>query len=336
MKRIHIIAWDNGGGSSRNIKITSDMLDQPGIQVSVTRVPDMAHRIGPYRIARYVQALLIFGLYKLPANLPKFRSGPKFDLNLFEEILVPQWFPHARVNCLIPNPEWFRSHWRPFLPGIDWVLCKTRHAQTIFGGLGCRTEFVSFSSMDRFEKGYSKDYNSFFHLAGRSLQKGTNVLIDLWARHPEWPRLTIIQSPANARQVSVPNVDYISAYLDDAVLRRLQNIHGVHLCPSEAEGFGHYIVEAMSCKALTVTTNAPPMNELATPDRAVLVDYYTTSPQRLGTNFYVDPHALESKIDTILGSDNATKKRLGENARQWYEENDRFFKRKLVEVVSSL
>jgi glycosyltransferase involved in cell wall biosynthesis len=116
-------------------------------------------------------------------------------------------------------------------------------------------------------------------------------------------------------------------------LRNYQNSCGVHLCLSEAEGFGHYIVEAMSCKSLTLTTNAPPMNELVTQNRGVLVEYFKTKPQRLGINYYVNPSDLETKIDRALGMDSMSKKVLGENARDWYLENDRFFKHKIVEII---
>ena len=56
----------------------------------------------------------------------------------------------------------------------------------------------------------------------------------------------------------------------------------------------------MSTKALTLTTNAPPMNELITPERGLLVNYHNTKPQRLGTNYYVDPQNLEEKIEEVL------------------------------------
>jgi glycosyltransferase involved in cell wall biosynthesis len=110
----------------------------------------------------------------------------------------------------------------------------------------------------------------------------------------------------------------------------LQNSIGVHLCPSEAEGFGHCIAEAMSCGALTLTTNAPPMNELITADRGILVNYNKTRRQRSGTNYYVDPVDLERKINEIIQMDPALKQLLGQRARDWYEENDRFYRTQLV------
>lgn len=59
-------------------------------------------------------------------------------------------------------------------------------------------------------------------------------------------------------------------------VRRLQNSHGIHVCVSEREGFGHYINEARAVGALVVTTNHPPMNELITEETGVLVQPYRT------------------------------------------------------------
>ena len=121
--------------------------------------------------------------------------------------------------------------------------------------------------------------------------------------------------------------------LDDAALMALQNTFTIHLCPSEAEGFGHCIAEAMSCGAVTLTTDAPPMNELITPERGVLVDYHRMKKQRAGANYYVDPLDLERKIEAILRLDDASKLRLGQRARSWYEDNDRAFRTQLVAAL---
>ena len=326
MKHINIITRDNQSGLTKDAKIIADILRKAGFRVSVFEVgkPTVGHKL--HRISTYVE--------RFASNT--LRRKPPYDINVFLEDVFPVWFPYARINCMIPNQEWFRDYYVPHLPRFDWVLCKTKYAQDIFKQLGCRTEFISFTSLDRLDENYSKNYEQFFHLAGSNRQKGTKPIIDLWLRHPEWPRLTVIQNPQNARNVSAANIEYITAYVSTEVLSRYQNSCGVHLCLSEAEGFGHYIVEAMSCKAVTVTTNAPPMNEIITSERGLLADYHTTKEQRLGTNYYVDPDALEQKIEEILAMNEAKKQQLGGNARAWYEENDQFFQRRLVEVIEKL
>ena len=335
MQHVNIISVDNGAGLSRSIRILSDILGHAGMRVTVslTRAPSPLG--GLTRALSALPRPLAFRLGQLARSAHAWRRR-RFDLNIFVEIIRPGWFPFARANCLIPNQEWFEDRWRRLLPQFDLVLCKTKAAQRIFSDLGCPTEYISFTSPDRLNESCARDYGLPFHLAGQSQQKGTKTVIELWLRHPEWPQLAIVQNPASAQQTTASNINHILAYLDDEALRRYQNTHGIHLCPSEAEGFGHCIVEAMSCKAVAIVTNAPPMNEIAAPERAVLVEYATCKPQNLGVNYHVDPRALERRIDEVLGMDEAAKRQMGERARAWYLENDRFFRKRLVRVVTGI
>jgi hypothetical protein len=312
MKSINIIAGNNGLGLDRDIEVLATALQAAGFTVAVKGI--------------------------LKATGGRLRKLP-YDVNLLLEHISPVVLPFARINCLLPNPEWFRDECQPHLGAIDWVLCKTRHAQTIFQGLGCKTEFLSFSSLDRFDARQPKNYNAFFHLAGSSLQKGTQTVIDVWLCHPEWPPLVIIQNQRNrptVKYVPAQNIEYMDNYLDEARLCQYQNSSGIHLCPSETEGFGHSLVEAMSCKAVIITTDAPPMNEIVTAERGLLAEFRGTQPQRLGVNYYVDPASLEQRVTEVLGMSQTAKQHLGERAREWYRENDRFFKRRLAEVMGGL
>ncbi|MES2199112.1 MAG: glycosyltransferase [Chlamydiota bacterium] len=63
-------------------------------------------------------------------------------------------------------------------------------------------------------------------------------------------------------------------------LRKIQNKTGIHLCPSEVEGFGHCIFEALSTGAVVITTDAPPMNEFIKDPRC-LVPFSHSAPTHL-------------------------------------------------------
>ena len=58
---------------------------------------------------------------------------------------------------------------------------------------------------------------------------------------------------------SASNLAVKSRRLSETCLKVLQNECGVHLAPSEVERFGHSIGEALSCGAILITSNAPPM-----------------------------------------------------------------------------
>jgi len=326
MKRINIITKDNKGGLTRDASILKEVLANAGFRVSVFEVakPTFSHKA--HRITTYLVRLVSHAL----------RRRPPYDVNLFLENVIPSWFSYARVNCLIPNQEWFKDTARPYLGRFDTVLCKTKNAQEIFSRLGCHTEFVSFTSLDRLDEKHIKNYDLFFHLAGgEAKQKGTKTVVDVWLRHPEWPRLTV-RHRKETFLGPAPNIVYLTEVIDDRRLCEYQNFCGVHLCPSEAEGFGHCIVEAMSTRGVTVTTNAPPMNELVTTSRGLLVEFNRSEPQRLGMNYHVDPQSLERQIESIIDMDAVTKRELGERARRWYLENDRFFRKRLVEVIGDM
>jgi len=329
MKHINIICMDRSG-LGRDLQIVAFLLRDAGFQVTLTPTNN---------VPRHIHRLEKFGIL-LRSRLPVIKSIPPFrriyDINLFFEHIVPELLPEARINCLIPNQEFFQRRYRYFLKSFDLILCKTRHAEAIFSGLGCKTEFISFTCLDRFDSDSSKKPYSFFHLAGQSPLKGTSAIVNLWLKHPEWPPLTVVQHSDKIETVKAENIHYIGEYLDDATLRRYQNESSIHLCPSEAEGFGHYIVEAMSCGAVTITTDAPPMNELVESDRGLLAGYHDSQPQNLGTRYFVDPDSLAERVKCTLSMSNATRQGLMQSARNWYVQNDRFFKSRFVEIMMNL
>jgi glycosyltransferase involved in cell wall biosynthesis len=326
MKRVNIITWDNGGGLTTHLRILLEVLGNAGFRVTVNGhppVPTPIRRMGTAVRRNLFRRVLKRRLY---------------DVNLFVESVESVYLPQAAANFLLPHPEWFRDDQHQYLPAIDRVLCLTQDGTDAFARLGAPTQLVGFTSPDRWDRGVSKAGGSYLHIAGRSEQKGTRALLDVWLRHPEWPRLTVVQrevtsSGATIEAVHAPNVDHILHRVDDAELRRLQSAAPVTLCPSEAEGFGHCIVEAMSCGSLTLTTDAPPMNEFVSPERGIVVRYTHSEPQRLGTVYHVDRDDLEAKIEYIVQMEPDERDERGRQARAWYEENDRRFRQRFVQVL---
>ncbi len=336
MIRVNIIAWHNGGGLSRDVDILVDALPAGQFEVTLNGKPVGDAGILKRRIYHRMANARTLALKKQAL------ASSTYDINLFLEDIVPGFFRYARANAFIPNPEWFKPGQVRHLPALDAVLCKTRSAEESFDAFGGRTRFISFTSEDRLQPpGEHEAPNGYLHLAGRSWQKGTRPLTDLWQAHPEWPVLTVVQSErtynrTRVKPIEAANIDHVLERVDDDALKRLQNSHAVHLCPSEAEGFGHVIAEAMSCRALTLTTNAPPMNELVTDDRGILVDYTRTERQRAGMSYFVDPADLERKILGIIAMDSSAAERLGNNARSWFENNDSEFRRLICTALADL
>ncbi|MET0263128.1 MAG: glycosyltransferase, partial [Rariglobus sp.] len=260
----------------------------------------------------------------------------KADIVIHLERIFPVWRWKGNVNFLIPNQERFPRRHVKRLKHADHVLCKTSHARDVFSKLHGSVHLIGFTSPDRCLGAVQPDYEQCFHLAGRSTVKGTGSVIEAWKRHPEWPELVLVQHPDNAPQSVPPNVSLLSRVVPDAELRRLQSTCGIHVCTSLSEGWGHYIVEAMSCSAVVITTDGPPMNELVQPQRGILVGSEVQKPRHLGTDFLVSVDGLEKAVQSLLLRTSAEKESLGRNAREWFEENDRRFRETLVNTIDAL
>ncbi len=319
--RVNLLIHAHTAGLRKDLTVFRRALRCAGIRFAVTVFDPQMHN-------RAVRAMR-----KLGSHL-SFR--PPFDINIFVEDIVERWCSLARVNVLVPHQEWVFEGLRAKIPAMDVILCKTRYAEGLFRDIGCAVRYIGFTSPDRGDASVPKDYNRFIHVAGSSLQKGTATINDVWLRHPEWPHLTLFSYEPRMRARGASNIGTVTSFVDDAVMRGIQNSSGVHLCPSEAEGFGHYLVEAMSTGALVLTTDGPPMNELVSPDRGVLAGYHQTRARGMGMNYYVDPGKLEDAVMRILGMSQEQRKEMGERARAWYVENDRAFLVRLQESLEEI
>jgi len=315
---VRVITRDNSVGLTRDLQLVAQVLRDTGRTVDCVGY-------GGSKLGNRLRALRL----RLAARI----AGP-VPVQLFLERVYPECLPAGRRNLLIPNPEWFRSRWQPWLPRFDRVLCKTRHAVAIFDALGCTTRYVGFTSEDRLDATVPRE-RAFFHLAGRSQAKGTQVLMDAWRRHPEWPHLTVVQSAKTAQPgTPAPNVTHLTGYVEDAELRRLQNAHAFHICPSEAEGFGHLLMEGLSTGAVLLTTDGAPMHELVTPERGLLIPPARTGTLNLSPQYFVDVAGIEDAVARALALDDAQRATLGAAARRYFEGADAAFRAALPTALA--
>jgi O-antigen ligase len=315
---VRVISRDNGVGLSRDLRLVTGALRDTGRTVA-------AVAYGGSRLGNRMREL------ELRAHT--ILRGPA-PIQVFIERIYPRCLSAGRRNMLIPNPEWFLPEWQQWLPHFERVLCKTRHAVDIFANLGCTTRYIGFTSLDRLDSRVPRE-RSFFHLAGGSRAKGTQVLLDAWRRHPEWPRLTVVQSTRGA--ITGPpagNIECLVGRMDDTVLRRLQNMHAFHVCTSEVEGFGHSLMEAMSTGAVVITTDGAPMNELVRPDRGLLVPAVRTETINLALKFVVDVAGIEEVVARALAMDDERLSVMSAAARQHYLRADARFRTDLVAALA--
>jgi hypothetical protein len=329
---VNIVAWDQGGGISREVDLLSKALALQGWRVAYN---GRLRRGQPGFVSR-VSGRLRRDWFRIATGVGVARRP--FAANLFIESVEEHFIPLGRVNVLLPHPEWFRERYLRFLPQMDWVFALTHHAQPIFESRGARVKYLGFSCPERGSNGkaWSRP-TSALHIAGASRLKGTEVILDLWSKHPEWPFLHVLRSPVSYDGVPMPwiervcpsNVSLVTARLTAAEVSNLQDSVPIHICTSESEGFGQIIAEAMSAGAIVITTDAPPMNELVRPDRGILVAVQRSEPLRLGTRYFVEVDDLERKIDQAVAMPPQERARLGMAAKKWFSRTDAEFPSKL-------
>jgi glycosyltransferase involved in cell wall biosynthesis len=332
-RRINVIYSDNSSGLSRDAWVVREALERIGHRVWLTprrpRPFPLAVNYAP-EIARHALRSATQRVLQACAK----RTG-LWDVNIFLDTLVPEYFDSARINCVVPNQEWFESNDRRLLKDIDLVLFKTRHAMNLLQAEAKHSAYVGFTSLDRLDRGTASRHDAALHVCGWNPHKGTGAVINAWSNHPEWPELTVVTQLANPSSTN-RNVTHVTTRIADARLRRLQNQCAVHVCPSEVEGFGHTLMEALSCGAILVTTDAPPMDELVSPEEGFLVPHARSTPMRAGTRYFVDERHLTEVMARIWSMERSALDRVRRAARAKFESGRAFFRRRLVHALQDI
>jgi hypothetical protein len=328
--RVRLIGKSNGVGLTRDFELLASALGTCHCSVTVQHCERRERRR-----RRALTTWVIAQLRRLQRHRHPGRAA--WDVNIMLEHVWPQFLHEARCNVLVPNPEWFDRRDRSFLDLIDRVWVKSTMSEQLFRAQGRVTVRIGFDSEDRYLPDVVRRREC-LHLAGRSPLKGTRRLLALWRRHPQWPMLTVIENDAMPDKSSAlhgcANVTYQRGYLTDEGLRGLQNAHRFHVCPSEAEGWGHYIAEAMSIGALAITTDAPPMNELVTSERGILVKSSAGARHNLARLALFDEQALEQAIEHCLALNEQALDTLGAAARDWFLSNKHAFAGRIASALA--
>lgn len=270
---INLVSRDNGVGLSADMALLEAMLGGAGHQVA--RVDWRGHAM------------------------------PRCDVAMFLELWNPRLARYARKTVGIFNLEWFQPHWRRDLPRINQLWAKSVESHDVYRSLRLRTSTLTgFLSRDLMDGSVVREPTA-LHLRGHSDLKGTHAVIDAWRADPSLPPLTII----SAVPLEVPHHVRVLGRLDDAELVAEMNRATFHICPSRAEGWGHYITEALSVGGLVITTDASPMNEHVHPDWGALIPPSSIGRRGMVGEYAVSAEAIGDVVrataalpDTVLGA----------------------------------
>ena len=255
-------------------------------------------------------------------------------------------------------------------------------------GFGNNTSILIDNIDTKNNKQLSKIPNLFVHIAGQSPLKGTIILIKTWNdKHIKEPLIITAKNQyggntklfnywkslrptkikglpdiaglKNAWDMHLHNIEIPvfekvgSIYLCDKtldinIIRFLQNVADVHMCPSAMEGWGQYIDEGRRTKSVVLTLDAPPMNELIDVKSGILVSAMKgpSTKQILPPNWtqYLSKFANKDtyttninnmyiKIQDILKMTESEKRKMGENAFVKSKKDYEFFKRHFMKLL---
>lgn len=258
----------------------------------------MGHEVYSYELppAYYLQGL--------PVPIPDDWKSRAIAI-MFEHVFV---FSRPLLACLLyANPEWIVEQDRARIEAgnVDVLLAKTHHAhQRLAGGFASvQTVYTGFASLSLPKLSVRMDYDKAIHIRGYASQKGTATIMKAYQGAtnglPECVCTMRTFDPAVPPFVSKVGSQCTVVFRDiqQSALDRMASRRGLHLCPSEREGFGHYIFGPMSLGAVVLTVDAPPMNELVDASCGLLV------PARIeDRELYVNATASASDLAEALRS----------------------------------
>lgn len=318
-----ILYWNSGSGIIQDAGILLDLLQGEGFR----------GRLLPFRHASSKRERRLKYIYQL------WRYMRPFRVQIHLQHIWREQFTFSRNNLVFPNQEFFDPDILGKLTKLHAVCCKTHYAQNLFDPLPFNSIYTGFTSRDKYRDGYFKDYRKVLHVAGSSDWKGTAEVIELWKYHPEWPELIVLWSPLDSygnprkKRECSQNIRVINKRVGEAHLVELMNTCGIHLCPSSTEGFGHYIMEALSTGAIVITTDAPPMNELISSEYGYLAEADPAGEQFMSTLYRVRVQSLGECVGHVLNEPPDVLANKSCLARRWYWQNDRNFRDRFKNLI---
>lgn len=320
-----------------------------GLSTDAALLKGLLERHGlPAVIVAASEAVLLTsdGVAQVAAAVRKEHSvKPVFTVSL-EHVHDP--FPEAPL-VLVPNPEWFNARdahkagsrvstfWHK--TAVSERLFKRAFPQAMHQRVGWTSTPVPVTAAAS-----GPDYNLCLHVKGASEQKQTEVLLRTW--RPHWPVLHIVTYLDVPGFVALPwpvshkNILIHYRKLPAGELQNLQRACGVHICCSDAEGFGHYINESRAVGALTITTAHPPMDELVDDSCGILVPPAEFRPHRAAVlpgveRAIVDESGLVWAMERLVQMSRDERRQKGRRGFERFEEERAAFLAQTLRVSTA-
>ena len=267
---------------------------------------------------------------------------PEADTAIFIELL----FEHSKLisypkRVFLTNPEWLRIRDESLAQNmITDFWHKTKFSRSMLTKIFPEKKhtYIGFTSIpvpavvdqiDQFDK--------FAHFGGKSKTRHTQDIMNIWLNNEKFPMLTVqiydydLNIP---KWIKSDNLRFFIGNLNEVEFNAEFSSHGIHICTSQMEGFGHYINEARSAGALIITLDAPPMNELIDPTCGILIPVEKCFPYNRGMRNIATPNAIKNGILRTLEMPIEIRKNLGIKARERFVKDQSDFIYKLKSTLA--
>lgn len=300
--RIHLISRDNGAGLSTDMSLLHAMLEDAGHEV--------------YRMDWMV------------------RGMERCDVGIFLELLQPRLLPAMRHAIGVFNPEWFMTAWHRYLNNMTQIWAKGVEAYDAFGALGHehRTYLTGFLSQDLWDPTHARQ-DKCLHLKGHSDLKNTDSVLQAWRENPDLPELIIV---SNNPVENLPRNVTLMSRVTNEQRNRLMNECYVHLCPSRAEGWAHYITEGVSTGAAVIATDASPMNEQVRPEFGFLIQPADSHARGMVREYDVKPDDIANAVRSAIAMDKNERAKRSALARRHILGRNEEFKNNALRLLGEL
>ncbi len=206
----------------------------------------------------------------------------KIDIGISCNVL-DTWLDEERykTNILLLNEEWVAACNKKVISSFDYVIVKSNYAKKKIEKYNKNIVVLPFWSLDRYDSNI-KETESILHFAGKSIQKGTEYIIDI-------PNVNVHDATRRFYENSKLKCNYNRFYISDKDVNKMFNENNLHLCTSLYEGYGHYFYEALICGKKPIATHIPMWGEFFDDEFVTFLKTKKTNYHKDFKFFYKDP-----------------------------------------------
>ena len=271
-------------------------------------------------------------------KITKIEQNKQYDIQIFLEHICPNLLKNAKENIYIPNLEMISKLDYEILVKTNYITKIIAKTDSCYNILRNHPEIKQkilqwkWNSIDRNIPEITPDYNQYLHVKGQSRFKQSQMIINLWLKHPEWPMLNIVHHGninGNGyleikKPITFDNITIYQYKLEEDELKELMNKCGVHICTSFIEGYGHYINEARSVGAVIITPDCEPMNEMVNKN-GLLIKVEEKRKYNFGISNVLNENELKNTLIKCFYLDEETKIQMGNISKKLYQNNAELF-----------